>query len=981
MSKKLTWLHLSDIHFNSKTEWRDSAARESLLEYLIDLFRADDSLRPDLIFCTGDIAFGQTSSLPLAAQYGQAAEFFDLLLAACGRGDSPLPRGRLFVVPGNHDVNRSSINRDAQDALVHRAAESHAHAQTINQRFEDRSVEFMDAIKRLDEYGHFVAAYLPHQADAAGRHFYARVVEAGGLKVGVAGFNSAWSCAGDEDDRALWLAAEWQFNAAQSQLKGSDVRIGLVHHPIDWLNANERDTATRRIPNGFHFWLHGHIHNAWVAPGATHVTIAAGAVGAEANEEFGVNFVRLDLDAGQSAAELHTYSHRGGGWTIHPISKLAPNGRWEFPLPGGLRASRQPSPAPTAPPPEQAPAPPPEQPTTPLPAKRTPKLFGRGALIEEAAAKLRRQPFLLVYGLRGNGKTSLIEVLAGLAPLSEKGNSVRFAVNPDTTDIDLFRQLATPLGETAENPRPPAGDPAAIAAALRRRYPNPRPAWVWLEHAHHLLDEKGHLRPEVRNLLLGLQQVLGARWLWVLELRERPAQLLLGADAAECEVPGLDRDSLAECLADAAPAGREADWHYSGGQLKGIYQWLGGGHGGRAHPLATQLLIEVARGHDETPWQALQRHRGDFEQKIEERLLGDLYDNVLSAPEQRLIQALALYRTWIPHDHMHTLEGRLATPGAWDGLDRRCLISADADHSRYHLHSFIAGWLRTRLGYAGHGEDAEADFAAAASEQVKQQARDLHSAIAACWLDDLKGKRRITNFNVSRALEAFHHLVAAGETARVSDIAVELLTGNLRWAIIRIERLYEHLHKSGAPIRQLRQALEYAAILDPGNPKVHRFLGESWAKEEGWNSRRALKCFEEACRLSPDFSHNWANLGRALLAHGGEGARDFLQRLEELEQHRPEVINDHVRSIQSNCLELTGRPGDASALRLRRIGGGSRNPALYNDEAKARLDAGDPRAALEILDLAEWNGCADDATGRLKAKVLRKYEERQAGAS
>ena len=62
MQKKLTWLHISDIHFNANTEWKDNIARDSLLTLLKDQFLNDQSLRPDFIFCTGDIAFGEMSN-------------------------------------------------------------------------------------------------------------------------------------------------------------------------------------------------------------------------------------------------------------------------------------------------------------------------------------------------------------------------------------------------------------------------------------------------------------------------------------------------------------------------------------------------------------------------------------------------------------------------------------------------------------------------------------------------------------------------------------------------------------------------------------------------------------------------------------------------------------------------------------------------------------------------------------------------------
>jgi len=48
---------------------------------------------------------------------------------------------------------------------------------------------------------------------------------------------------------------------------------------------------------------------------------------------------------------------------------------------------------------------------------------------------------------------------------------------------------------------------------------------------------------------------------------------------------------------------------------------------------------------------------------------------------------------------------------------------------------------------------------------------------------------------------------------------------------------------------------------------VHKVL-EAWAKEEGWASPKALRCFEEACRLNSGFAPYWSNLGKALLAQG-----------------------------------------------------------------------------------------------------------------
>lgn len=605
--------------------------------------------------------------------------------------------------------------------------------------------------------------------------------------------------------------------------------------------------------------------------------------------------------------------------------------------------------------------------------KRAFKLYGREKLLSEAEKKLCSHAVLLIYGLRGNGKSELIKELGSRQPLADK-ELIRITVYPDTTPAHLFRQFASVLGETAESPVCPQGSLADITAEIRRRFPNPRPARVWLEQAHHLLDTNGFRSPDLNNLLKGLIEALEMHWHWILELRERPPQGFLGETAATCEVLGLDKDGLRTCLLEAAPAEQKENWTYTGNGLKKIHGWLGGGHGSQAHTHATQLLIEVALGHNETPLSVLERHLGDLEEKVENVLMGDLYTRVLSFKEQKLLHALSLYRTAIPHDHADMLMEKLELLGAWDGLDRRCLLSASSNDSQYYLHSFIAAWVRSRqLGQSGHGEDTEAGFTEGTEAKRMEDVRVLHKAIATCWLGQLRSARK-TNVNIERALEAFHHLVMANDTENLQAIAVDLLAANdnLDWARRRVEKLYEYLHKSHES-KKLHQALQYAAILDPDDHKVQRFLGESWTKEEGKGSEKALKCFTRACELDPSYPPYLANLGKASLEHGEKEAQDFLHRLETLEQ---KCIDDHVVAIQADCLMKVNKDQDASKLRMEKITSGSQNAVFYNDEAKWLLKMRRVDSAKDILDLAERNKAQNEHTKNIRDNVLRELNHR-----
>ncbi len=80
--------------------------------------------------------------------------------------------------------------------------------------------------------------------------------------------------------------------------------------------------------------------------------------------------------------------------------------------------------------------------------------------------------------------------------------------------------------------------------------------------------------------------------------------------------------------------------------------------------------------------------------------------------------------------------------------------------------------------------------------------------------------------------------------------------------------------------------------------------------------------------------------------------------------------DDHTDAIRADVLHQLGRPEAASALRMEKIDGGSRHAAFYHAQAQALLAAGDAAGALELLDLAQQRGCADQYIATLRAKIL-----------
>ncbi|MCP3998583.1 MAG: hypothetical protein GY722_26465, partial [bacterium] len=106
MTATLTWLHLSDLHAcKPKSAWDADRVTETLVEDLSRI-QADHGLRPDLLFFTGDAAFGEIGNKAGQKIRHQFDRFADFLSAVRCAFEPEIALDDVFLVPGNHDVNR-----------------------------------------------------------------------------------------------------------------------------------------------------------------------------------------------------------------------------------------------------------------------------------------------------------------------------------------------------------------------------------------------------------------------------------------------------------------------------------------------------------------------------------------------------------------------------------------------------------------------------------------------------------------------------------------------------------------------------------------------------------------------------------------------------------------------------------------------------------------------------------------------------------
>ncbi len=329
----LSWLHLSDLHAcTPKFGWDAGRVLETLVADL-DRLQREHGLRPDLIFFTGDAAwgeFGTDGEETIAGQF----ECFARFLEEVRRVFVPeIELKNVLLVPGNHDVNRTKVTKletswlDQQKAL-----------EPVREIIHEGGLVWRRYMEGLGDYRAFLEGHgFDHLlVDDRERLIYATVRRVGGLRVGIAGFNSAWSCCQDREKRKLWMAGKWQQGVLRAKLREADFAIALMHHPPGWVVDYENPDFERGLEQDFRFLLHGHEHQAWVQPGAGGYTVLAAAACYERSESEhnGYSMVQLDPETGRGEVWLRRFDTAGGDWIPRIIAgRTNDHGLWTLDLP------------------------------------------------------------------------------------------------------------------------------------------------------------------------------------------------------------------------------------------------------------------------------------------------------------------------------------------------------------------------------------------------------------------------------------------------------------------------------------------------------------------------------------------------------------------------------------------------------------------------------------------------------------------------
>ncbi|CRN06144.1 Calcineurin-like phosphoesterase [Pseudomonas sp. URMO17WK12:I11] len=321
--KKLNWLHLSDFHFG-KNAFQQELIASKILDQ-IESFRTNEA-SPDFIFITGDIAN--------AGKPEEYEKFDEVVMKPLIQMLGENFKERIFVVPGNHDLNRK-VNKtfsremflNLEDGLFEPTPESLEDRQMVNARFDNFSqqLNFTNSHEIFFEKGSFSQKFAINN-----------------INLGIAGINTSWLCR-DEKDKGNLSPGIALVRHALEEIKDCDLKIVLGHHPLEWISPTHLTPIKSLFGTHNVIYLHGHMHFSWAEPsygaGQEFLTIQTGAAyqAPEGSKwKNGLLWAKLDLNEGQISLQPHEWSHDAQSWQLaggffHEAHRN--NAWWEYEIP------------------------------------------------------------------------------------------------------------------------------------------------------------------------------------------------------------------------------------------------------------------------------------------------------------------------------------------------------------------------------------------------------------------------------------------------------------------------------------------------------------------------------------------------------------------------------------------------------------------------------------------------------------------------
>ena len=237
-------LHLTDLHFSEKGK-----SPLNIIKAIASKIKLEN-IHIDFVFFTGDI-------VSVGADNAKYADAIHMLLGTLS-SELDIDSCNFIICPGNHDIDRNKISKSLKSYFNTEIRDNLA----LNKFYKAKDNDYQNSLAPLTPYREYVESFYKGRGVNELNELYSiHFREYNRKKLAIVAVYTPWVSAlfGEEDKGNLLLPTD-VLSEISHTIKGSDVKIILMHHPVYFLKEYNSYEVESIIHSKFNMLFSGHIH-------------------------------------------------------------------------------------------------------------------------------------------------------------------------------------------------------------------------------------------------------------------------------------------------------------------------------------------------------------------------------------------------------------------------------------------------------------------------------------------------------------------------------------------------------------------------------------------------------------------------------------------------------------------------------------------------------------------------------------------------
>lgn len=250
-------LHVSDFHYRGHSSYKFDQQR--IVDALCSSLKSQQNI--EFVLFTGDLVF-------TGANIDDFKHAKILLLDAI-KTNLNLQENSIFICEGNHDVNRNQEMGAIQDKILQLKNNDELNRFVVNEQRE-----YIESLRNHENYLKFQDEfYESNLNDIINPLYTVHKRKYDEKTLGIATINTSWRSLDSNKDRGNLLFPTSHIKQIIDEVKGTDLKILILHHPLSDLKDFNSFEIEDLIYQNFDLMLSGHVHKNRLS---THITNGEG---------------------------------------------------------------------------------------------------------------------------------------------------------------------------------------------------------------------------------------------------------------------------------------------------------------------------------------------------------------------------------------------------------------------------------------------------------------------------------------------------------------------------------------------------------------------------------------------------------------------------------------------------------------------------------------------------------------------------------